>query len=212
MFRLPVTVIKPKRVSSVSAGGEAPSDYTLSLPNRSYTPGAIDRHFIAVPAGATWAELSFKTREVEGSHMLVLHALQVLPACSCTGRNNTEIERYIRLKPFHTVTERVSVVGGVTVELCLCKWWASLGSVQVDVELVFHGLTSSSTSLFIGGHEPGELEIAAPLRAEELKVTGKLTALRKALVPSKHVLRQVCSCMLTYAHACSRMLTYAHAC
>ncbi len=78
MFRLPVTVIKPKRVSSVSAGGEAPSDYTLSLPNRSYTPGAIDRHFIAVPAGATWAELSFKTREVEGSHMLVLHALQVL--------------------------------------------------------------------------------------------------------------------------------------
>jgi tripeptidyl-peptidase-2 len=60
----------------------------------------------------------------------------------------------------------------------------------VDVELVFHGITVSSRSLFIGGHEPVELEVAAPLRPEELKISGKLTTLRKALVPSKHVFRQ----------------------
>lgn len=187
IFRFPVTVIKPKKME---AEGGAPGEYNLSLPQRNYLPGTIDRHFVAAPAGATWAELTFKTREVEGSHMLVLHALQVLPSCGATGRNSTEIERYIRLKPFHTVTEKVAVVGGVTVELCLCKWWMSLGGVVVDVDIVFHGLTSSSTSLFIGGHEPAEVEIAAPLRAEDLKVSGKLTTLRKALVPSKHVFRQ----------------------
>jgi len=187
IFRFPVTAIKPKKLVSPSG---APGEFAMRLPERTYVPGTIDRHFIAVPEGATWAEITFKTREVEGSHMLVLHALQVLPSSAPTGRNQTEIERYIRLKPFHTVTEKVACVGGVTVELCLCKWWASLDSVIVDVDIVFHGLQVSSTSLFIGGNEPVEMEVCAPLRAEDLKVTGKITTLRKALVPSKHVFRQ----------------------
>ena len=182
LFRFPVTVIKPRKVS--------PGDFKLSMPQRTYMPGTLDRHFVAVPEGATWAELTFKTREVEGSHTLVLHALQVLASTPPTGRNKTEIERHIRLKPFSSITERVPVVAGVTVELCLCKWWASLGGVEVDVDLVFHGIVVSSKSLFIGGHEPAELELAATLRAEDLKISGKLTSLRKALVPSKHVFRQ----------------------
>ena len=92
---------------------------------------------------------------------------------------------------FHTVTKHVSVVGGVTVELCLCKWWASLGCVEVDVDIIFHGLSCSSTALFIGGDEPAELDICAPLRAEDLKLSAKVSTLRKALVPSKApVLRQ----------------------
>jgi tripeptidyl-peptidase-2 len=148
VFRFPVTVIKPRKVE---AAASAPGDYTLALPQRTYMPGTIDRHFLAVPPGATWAELKFKTGEVAGSHMLVLHALQVLPSSPPTGRNPSEIERYIRLKPFHTVSEKMSLVGGVTVELCLCKWWASLGSVVVDVEVEFHGLQASGTSVFIGG-------------------------------------------------------------
>jgi tripeptidyl-peptidase-2 len=189
IFRFPVTVIKPKRLQEPGSSG-VPGDATLALPQRRYSPGAIDRHFVAVPEGASWAELTFKTREVEGAHMLVLHALQVLPASPATGRNKTEIEKYIRLKPFHTVKEQVNVVGGMTLELCLCKWWASLGSVEVDVELVFHGLEVSSTSLFLGTDEPGELFVSAPLRAEEVSVSSKLSTLRKALVPCKHVLRQ----------------------
>ena len=32
-----------------------------------------------VPEGATWAEMAFRTREVDGSHMLVIHAMQVRP-------------------------------------------------------------------------------------------------------------------------------------
>ena len=188
IFRFPVTVIKPLKVSPPSG---TPGDFALSLAKRTYQPGTIDRHFIAVPDGATWAELSFKTREVSGAHMLVLHALQVLPSSPPTGRNKTEIESYIRLKPFHTVTKHVSVVGGVTVELCLCKWWASLGCVEVDVDIIFHGLSCSSTALFIGGDEPAELDICAPLRAEDLKLSAKVSTLRKALVPCKApVLRQ----------------------
>lgn len=77
LFTLPVTVIRPIKISPES-------DARLRLEARIYRPGAIDRHFLAVPEGSTWAEMSFRTRDLEGNHMLVLHALQVtIPRKRC---------------------------------------------------------------------------------------------------------------------------------
>ena len=44
------------------------------------------------------------TQNVESSHKIVLHALQVLPSTPTTGRNVTEIDKYITLKPYHEVS------------------------------------------------------------------------------------------------------------
>ena len=114
LFTVPVTVVRPLKISPES-------DARLRLDARTYKPGSIDRHFLAVPEGSTWAEISFRTRALEGNHMLVLHALQVLPGTPCSNRNPTELDKYLQLRPNHEVIERVPVLGGLTLELCLCK-------------------------------------------------------------------------------------------
>ncbi|EKX54447.1 tripeptidyl peptidase II [Guillardia theta CCMP2712] len=177
IFRFPVTVIKPMTIP--------PGDFSLSLPAQRYLPGTLDRHFLSVPRGATWAEFTVKPKQLEGNHMLVLHCLQVLPSSPVTSRNPSELDKYLRLKPFTNVTERVSVRGGVTLEVCMCKWWASIGEVEVDIEIVFHGVEVSSEVLAIGSAEPVSLFLSAPLRSETISLSSKLTHLRKLLRPTK---------------------------
>ena len=83
----------------------------------------------------------------------------------------------------------MACVGGLTLELCVCKWWASVGSCQVDIEVTFHGLPLTSRALCISSAVPAALELSAPLRPETSAVTCKLTHLQKTLRPSSHVLR-----------------------
>ena len=60
--------------------------------------------------------------------------------------------------------------GGLVMELCLTKWWASLGTVQVSYSVTFRGVVSSK------GHalsmHPGEgvmrLDLQSNLGNEEI--------------------------------------------
>jgi len=177
LFTVPITVVRPLKI-----GNE--SDARLRLDARTYRPGSIDRHFVAVPEAATLAEVTFRTKAVEGNHMLVVHALQVVPCTPVSNRNPTELEEYIRIRPNHEVTRRVPVVGGLTLELCLCKWWASLGECTVDVEVTFHSISAAATPSLHLHAAPAPLAIHTPLRPEQLTVSGKLNKLRKFYRPT----------------------------
>ncbi len=68
LFRVPVTVIIPER----------PADpCTLGWPALTFKPGDVLRRFVAVPDGATWAEISVRAGALDTPRMFVLHALQV---------------------------------------------------------------------------------------------------------------------------------------
>ena len=41
--------------------------------------------------------------------------------------------------------------GGRILELCLAKWWASLGTVQITYTITFHGISSRTSSLNMHG-------------------------------------------------------------
>jgi tripeptidyl-peptidase II len=144
---------------------------------------------VHVPEGATCARFTFRTGELAGPHMLVLHALQLLPEVAATGRNPHELDRYIRLKPHHEVVEHLAVRGGVTLEVCLCKFWSSVGSCAADVEVEFHGVALGARTLTVTPAGPEPLEIATPLRAETLAVTARATRVRRLLAPTKAAIR-----------------------
>lgn len=112
---------------------------------------------------------------------------QVLPCTPVSNRNPSEIDKYIALKPNHEVVERVPVMGGLTLEVCLCKWWASLGECTVDFEITFHGISATpplAPPVQLQA-SPAAVHVHAPLRPETLSVSGKLTHLRKFYRPSK---------------------------
>ena len=142
-----------------------------------------------VPDGATCAQFTFRTSDLEGSHLLVLHAVQLVPEMAATGRNAHALERYLRLKPHHEVVEHMRVRGGVTMEVCLCKFWSSIGSCVVDVEIEFHGVVLSEKTLTIASARPEALELFTPLRAESLSVSAKATHVRRFVAPTKHIIR-----------------------
>ena len=239
VLRLPITVIVPRKVPA--------GDWRLPVVGRTYLPGALDRHFIDVPAGATWASVSFRTKELEGAHMLVVHALQArlsparLPrhplthavsilvverggswsrdlhergaarrrsslACPAPGTTAASSKstsassptprwsRRSRRAPSRRLADppgppraplraapasrapvspstarrprQISCVGGLTLEICICKWWASLGAAAVDIEVTFHGLPTSASAICVSSGAPAQLEFGAPLRAE----------------------------------------------
>ena len=58
--RVPVTVVRPQKVLTAAEGGNA----IARLGKQTYSPGSESRRFIAVPEGATWAEL----RTFAGDH------------------------------------------------------------------------------------------------------------------------------------------------
>ncbi|WAR28137.1 TPP2-like protein [Mya arenaria] len=72
VFRIPVTVIVPVRVTDTS-------DYVMKYDNMSFKPGQIRRHFIHVPEGANVAVLRVQSTDLEKSCRMLLHAVQVLP-------------------------------------------------------------------------------------------------------------------------------------
>ncbi len=142
-----------------------------------------------MPDDATSAKMTFRTQDVERAHLVVLHVLQLVPGVPATGRNNHELEKYIRLKPHHEVVEYAAVKGGVTMEVCLCKFWSSVGSCSMDVEIEFHSVVFGATTLTVTSAGPEALAISTPLRAESLSVSAKATILRKFYPPSKHSIR-----------------------
>uniref|UniRef100_A0A2R5LKX2 Tripeptidyl-peptidase 2 n=1 Tax=Ornithodoros turicata TaxID=34597 RepID=A0A2R5LKX2_9ACAR len=159
VFEIPITVIKPKTVSAETCYEFVAKSVTLK-------PGIINREFLAVPRGATWASITIKSCDVQQSAHLVLHALQLRNSLSC---RNYETFKGFQVAPQAEVTYAFVVVEDGTLEVCLSKWWSNLGEVLVDYRITFYGLKPDSQTFSMNASDGVyQFEVRSHLRSEDV--------------------------------------------
>ncbi|CAN8022247.1 unnamed protein product [Ixodes persulcatus] len=130
VFDIPITVVKPRRLTERDG-------YELRAKGVTLKPGVMQREFVVVPTGATWASLQVKSADPQNVAHVVVHAVQLKQQMSCQA---SEFQKTFPLAPASEASFAFSVFDDSTLELCLSKWWTNLGDVVVDYSLSFFGL------------------------------------------------------------------------
>ena len=61
------------------------------------------------------------------------------------------------------------IPGGFLLEVCIAKWWANLGNVNISYSVTFHGISPDSKSVVLHAAEGvTRLEAISPLHSEEV--------------------------------------------
>ncbi|CAH3020619.1 unnamed protein product [Porites evermanni] len=200
LFRVPVTVIIPDRISDVH-------HYTYDLEKMKFKPGQVHRTFLQVPEGATWAEFSASSLENEVNGRFLLHTVQLSPLSSFKEQ---EFFQFFTLAPLGEKTLSFAVKGGETLELCTARWWASLGECSIERKVTFHGVTPSENSITLQASKVCRVDIKATLRDEEISPSVSLKTHAQPVRPSEYKItalgsrdvlpngRQIYSSTLTY--------------
>ena len=78
--------------------------------------------------------------------------------------------RHALIYSFATATcVNFEIAGGFLLEVCLAKWWANLGSVNISFSVTFHGISPDSKSIVLHAAEGiTRLEATSPLHSEEV--------------------------------------------
>ncbi|MBC8325289.1 MAG: S8 family serine peptidase [Verrucomicrobia subdivision 3 bacterium] len=176
LVRVPVTVIIPEQVEG------AKWKATLT-----FKGGDTTRRFLAVPTGATWADLHVRTIRAGTDQRITMHAVQLLPGLSFRAG---EAERYITLREGAERVESFAVTGGRTLELCLAQYWSSLGEAEAEFTLQFHGLVPASEVVSMDGNDlTDSVVVTAPLRDERVSPSGSFKTWRRSVRPTNAVIR-----------------------
>ena len=156
------------------------------------TPGRIERRFIAVPDGATWADLRLHMvprRNGGRARMFMVHALQAIPGL--TNRDG-EKNNFVVLEPETPKVVSFPVQPGRSMELAISQYWSSLGDCDLNYELTFHGLTPDQREVRLQpGDEAVRVEVATPLQYEKLAPSAKLTRVRRLVKPTSSKITQL---------------------
>ncbi len=182
VFRVPVTVVKTTPFDE-----EHPGSLRGSC---ELGPGQAQRLFVAVPEGATWADvkLSIPADDPASSdegrrRVFLVHSLQLVP-----GETFEESEslNYAALEPGGVSVHSFDVVPGRTLEVCLAQYWSSLGATHLDYELTFRGLQPDVFDLTLpndGSATP--VDVSAQFRRERCEPTGSLSTWRQYVRPAE---------------------------
>ncbi|KAL0873707.1 hypothetical protein Bca101_023412 [Brassica carinata] len=170
LFRIPVTIIIPKSVASRPP--------VISFQQMSFNSGHIERRFMEVPLGATWAEATMRTSGFDTARRFYIDTLQICPLRRPIKWENATTFASPSAKSF-----AFPVVSGQTMELALAQFWSSgLGSREptiVDFEIAFHGIGVNREELILDGSEaPIKVEAEALLASEKLVPVAVLNKIR----------------------------------
>ncbi|WVZ74307.1 hypothetical protein U9M48_022508 [Paspalum notatum var. saurae] len=176
IFRVPITVIKP-----ITLQGEPPQ---LSIPNLSFKSGHIERRFINVPFGASWAEFSMRTSAFDTPRRFFLDTVQICPL-----KRPIKWEAVVTFSSPSSKNFSFRVEGGLTLELSIAQFWssgvASHEPTCVDFEIVFHGISIDQKVIALNGSESPLLVVARSLLASEKLIP--VATLNKIKMPYRPV-------------------------
>ena len=154
----------------------------------SFEPGKIERRFLHVPEGATWADLSLKLAGDQPEHQtFLLHTVQLVEGASFEDFSH---RKFLSLTPGHQSVQSIPVVGGRTLEVCLAQYWSSLGKSEAQWSLTFHGIGSSEEKLTLSPSRPvARVDLSATLQDEPIAPRATYTSSQTLLIPKSKEIR-----------------------
>ncbi|KAL2550422.1 Tripeptidyl-peptidase 2 [Forsythia ovata] len=176
LFRIPVTITKPKAVESRPP--------LIAFQMLSFLPGHIERKFIEVPLGATWVEATMKTSGFDTARRFFIDAVQISPL-----RRPMKWESVATFSSPSSKSFAFPVEGGLTMELAIAQFWSSgVGTHEttvVDLEIAFHGISTNNKEIVLHRSEaPVRVDAEALLSVEKL---GPTAVLNKVRVPYRPI-------------------------
>ncbi|XP_027923096.1 tripeptidyl-peptidase 2-like isoform X1 [Vigna unguiculata] len=169
LFRIPITITKPKAVTNLPP--------QISFSKLLFQPGHIERRYIEVPHGATWAEATMKTSDFDTARRFYVDAVQLCPLQRPLKWESAVIFPSPAAKSF-----AFRVVSGQTLELVISQFWSSgIGShesASVDFEVVFHGIKVNQDVILDGSDAPVRIDTETLLVSEELAPVAILNKIR----------------------------------
>nr|AFN53692.1 tripeptidyl peptidase II [Linum usitatissimum] len=146
--------------------------------NQSGKSSHIERRFIEVPLGASWAEATVRVSEFDTTRRFFLDTLQICPL-----RRPIKWESVATFSSPGAKTFSFRVVSGQTMELAVAQFWSSgLGSHDttiVDFEISFHGIDVTKEEIILDGSDaPVRIDTEALLASEKLSPVALLNKLR----------------------------------
>ncbi|MCK4341305.1 MAG: S8 family serine peptidase [Phycisphaerae bacterium] len=178
LFRLPITVIRPEWLDEDEYAWE--ESYT-------FEPEQVERRFLAVPAGATWADVCVRRIDDGEPLWIVLHAGLLVPGYRYAEHYS---ENYLRMDTGAEEVRSFKVVPGRTLELCLAQYWSMIGESEIEAEVIFHGVVPDRAALSIDGSAVAtRMSVETPLRSERVSPKASLNTLRRSVRPSDSEMR-----------------------
>ncbi|CAO1628382.1 unnamed protein product [Parajaminaea phylloscopi] len=188
LFEVPVVVTKPEVSSTPTVR------YSVRLER-----GAIERNFLHIPQGATWAEARFRSSRHATSGAAAkfwAHLVAVEPQRRLSAVEHAFV---LSLNEGEPVVKRFPVKGGQTLEVCLAEMWNQSAGFDLDCEIELHGLTvgqalSGRDELtLIGGEGLAKLEVTSHIRIESFKPTISFAKRRTFIRPESSTVRPLLS-------------------
>ncbi|KAL3289997.1 hypothetical protein HHI36_023375 [Cryptolaemus montrouzieri] len=135
LFKIPVTVIIPLELQDPK--------YDLIYNDVIFKSNTIKRHFIHVPAKATWFNLRLSTKDEEVGKF-VIHVMQIVPRHSC---KTLDFSKTVNINANSDAILGFKVRSENTVEVVIAKYWAHIGDVKVDYTFKFRGVKPNQSSI-----------------------------------------------------------------
>ncbi|KAI8836057.1 subtilase family-domain-containing protein [Chytriomyces cf. hyalinus JEL632] len=200
LFRIPVTVCK--------VDNTAVADVALTrFSNMEFTSGEIVRKYISVPSYANFATITVKSKDRVGNAAFWLMMEQIHAQTPYSSFENgmylqlgsttsgVEGEEFVKSQSF-------PVAPGFTAELAMCQYCTALGKTTVSVDVEFHGIQVTASSiaegsfgtkssgdlLFLNSANAGltRIDIHSHLRKENVAaVSVSLDKVQKSLRPTE---------------------------
>lgn len=179
VVRVPVTVIRPERLRE-RLGTHADPRLRGEV---AYVPGHVHRTFVAVPEGATWADLELRrTDDADEARRYWIQTVQLL-------EDRAYVDHHLDTRASIPAGDRwqgsIPVVAGGTMEVCVAQFWSSLGESELEMTLTFRGLAPSATPVALDGAQTlHPIDVHARLGDHPVSPSGSFTTVRRTLVPA----------------------------
>ncbi|XP_047544698.1 tripeptidyl-peptidase 2 [Vanessa atalanta] len=185
VFRIPITVLQPQSLdNSPSSAPQIDEKDVL------FQPSTIKRHIVVVPLEATWGVVRIHRRGGESCARFLVHAMQLAPRRSCRAHDT---HRLLALAPHAPAVAPFRLLGGVTLEVVIAKYWANIGDVTVDYSIEFHGLKPDfGTKLTLSGASLGAVTLRA-LRPQDVQPCATLKHVEHVYRPAESKLAPLTS-------------------